>query len=88
MKTEYLTDTPYYTEADLANLKPPEATHEPILINDRVDSVSKHLQKVQRKWKNLASQHFKKTQLIALFSPFLAPSGRRLLLLRRILLLR
>ena len=51
MKTEYLTDTPYYTEADLANLKPPEATHEPILINDRVDSVSKNLQKVQRKWK-------------------------------------
>ena len=53
MKTEYLTDTPYYTEADLANLKPPEATHEPILINDRVDSVSKNLQKVQGKWKKL-----------------------------------
>ena len=54
MKTEYLTDTPYYTEADLANLKPPEATHEPILINDRVDSVSKNLPKVQRKWEKLS----------------------------------
>ena len=39
VKTEYLTDTPYYTTDDFEagfDLNP-EVTHEPILINDRVE---------------------------------------------------